>query len=138
MSLNRKEITISSDPKNLELVENFVSEILDLLNLGLELRSKVLVCLNEAVFNSIAHGNKFEKDKKVIIQSYICSKYLYFRIIDEGLGFDFRNLPDPTSDENKHKEEGRGIFIIRKISDGIIYKDKGNIVEFKINTGGCN
>jgi serine/threonine-protein kinase RsbW len=138
MTLSRKEITISSDPKNLELVENFVSEILDFMNLGLELRSKVLVCLNEAVFNSIAHGNRFERDKKVIIQSYVCSRFLYFRIIDEGSGFDFSNLPDPTSEENKYKEEGRGIYIIRKISDGIIYKDKGNIVEFKINTDGCN
>jgi len=136
MTGNKNEIVISSDLVNLDLIEEFVREIFNFHHLGYDLLSRVMVCLNEAVLNSISHGNHFESGKTVVIQSYFCKKFLYFRIIDEGTGFDFNNIPDPTNEENLCKEAGRGIFIIRKVSDGIFYRNKGNTVEFRINING--
>jgi len=138
MAIVKKEIVISSDPVELEQVELFVIDIFDSYLIRRDLFCKVLVCLNEAVINSISHGNRFEESKKVVIQSFCCQKFLYFRVVDEGIGFDFNNLKDPTEFGNIRMEEGRGIFIMKNMSDGIIYRNKGNIVEFKIKTAGNN
>jgi serine/threonine-protein kinase RsbW len=53
-------------------------------------------------------------------------------IEDEGNGFDFNKITDPTSDENIKNESGRGIFIIKKLSNKIEYNEKGNRIQFKI------
>jgi serine/threonine-protein kinase RsbW len=136
MDLNRKEIKISSGSLNLYKVELFVKEIFDYLELRTELFNKVLLCVNEAVVNSISHGNRFDQNKIVIIQSFFCNEYLYFRIVDEGEGFDYHDLADPTAYENIFKETGRGIFIIKNISDEITFREKGKVIEFKIKLNG--
>ena len=38
-----------------------------------------------------------------------------FFVKDEGSGFDFNNIPDPTDPENLEKEHGRGVFLINKL-----------------------
>jgi serine/threonine-protein kinase RsbW len=138
MVLNKKEIKISSVSKNLDQVELFLENIFEKLGIRKELFYRVLLCVNEAVINSISHGNRFDQNKIVIVQSFFCKKYLYFRIIDEGEGFDFNGLADPTNSENILKENGRGIYIIKHISDEIIFREKGNIIEFKIKLNGKN
>jgi len=136
MPLNKMEIDISSDPMEMGQVEDFIKEIFVRYSISMEIYFKVMVCVNEAVTNSIMHGNKYNNNKLVKIQSYSCHKYLYFRIIDQGEGFDFHCLPDPTDIENLKKETGRGIYIIRTISDETAFREKGNIIEFKIDLCG--
>lgn len=138
MALNRKEIKISSVTVNLNQVESFVKELFDFLKLRNDLYLKVLLCVNEAVVNSISHGNRFDENKTVTVQSFFCREYLYFRIIDEGDGFNYHDIPDPTTSENILKENGRGIYIIKNISDEITFREKGNIIEFKIKLNGKN
>jgi len=52
-------------------------------------------------------------------------------ITDDGNGFDWQNLPDPTSDENILELNGRGIFISGFLFDEIEYTGKGNSVRVK-------
>ena len=47
----------------------------------------------------------------------------------EGGGFDFNNLPDPTSPENLEKVKGRGIFLIKNLSDKAKFKNGGRVVD---------
>jgi serine/threonine-protein kinase RsbW len=138
MALNKKEIIISSDPLNLDQIEIFIKEIFDFLHLDENLFNRVMLCVNEAVINSISHGNRFDDNKKVIVQSFFCKKYLYFRVIDEGAGFNYKDLPDPTKDDNLNKESGRGIYIIKQISGEMYFREKGKVVEFKIELNGIN
>lgn len=133
---SKMEIRINSDTDNLGMVEDFIHEMFERHEISMELYNRVLVCVNEAVVNSIEHGNKNDRSKSVVIQSFFCHNFLYFRIIDEGEGFDFKEIPDPTEAENLCKETGRGIYIIRNISDNIGFREKGNIIEFKIKSGG--
>jgi serine/threonine-protein kinase RsbW len=46
-------------------------------------------------------------------------------IEDEGKGFDFSNLPDPTEPENIEKLGGRGIFLMRQLSDEVKFEEGG-------------
>jgi serine/threonine-protein kinase RsbW len=48
---------------------------------------------------------------------------------DEGDGFDYHNLPDPTAPENIEKPGGRGIFLMKHLSDEVEFKEGGRIVE---------
>ena len=52
-----------------------------------------------------------------------------FVIEDEGVGFDYDSLPDPTSPENLDKVKGRGIFLIKKLADKKKFKEGGRVVD---------
>ena len=51
---------------------------------------------------------------------FVCS------IRDEGLGFDVDSVPDPLDPKNLCKPSGRGLLLIRRFMDQMIYNDKGN------------
>jgi serine/threonine-protein kinase RsbW len=55
-------------------------------------------------------------------------------LADEGEGFDYNRLPDPTAPENLENLTGRGVFIIKHLADQCIFNLKGNEVElhFKV------
>jgi len=120
---------------SITLMENFIDELSVKYGFSDEIYANVLTCLSEAVINGIVHGNRQNSDKKVYINlEVIEDKRLIFTISDEGDGFDFNNLPDPTAPENLENLTGRGVFIIKKLADQCIFNSKGNELElhFKI------
>jgi serine/threonine-protein kinase RsbW len=136
MPRNQKELKIDSETVKLVEVEEFIENVF--VNYGLPLNDfhNCVLCVKEAVTNSIIHGNKMDRNKKVCIKAYRCNKYLYFKIIDEGEGFDISCVTNPTEPENILQEGGRGLFIIKNLSDEISFKDNGKVIEFKINLHG--
>ena len=120
---------------SITIVENFIDELSAKYGFSDELYANVLTCLSEAVINAIVHGNRESLEKKVYINlEVIEDKRLIFTISDEGDGFDFNNLPDPTAPENIENLTGRGVFIIKKLADQCIFNSTGNEIElhFKI------
>jgi anti-sigma regulatory factor (Ser/Thr protein kinase) len=47
-------------------------------------------------------------------------------IEDQGPGFDFSRLPDPTAEENIERFNGRGLFLIRNVMDEVTFHGLGN------------
>jgi serine/threonine-protein kinase RsbW len=94
--------------------------------------NKVLLCISEAVINSIVHGNKKDKTKKVTIRIECSDKQMDIYIKDEGKGFDLNNVSNPTLKQNIKKESGRGIHIIKSLSKEIEFHNEGNYIQFKI------
>jgi serine/threonine-protein kinase RsbW len=88
-----------------------------------------MVAVTEAVNNAIRHGNKFDKDKNVYLSLVVNSNQLKFEIEDEGVGFDYTNLDDPTAPENLENPGGRGIFLIRHLADEVEFSNDGRRVE---------
>ena len=96
-----------------------------------------MIAITEAVKNAIIHGNANDKRKKVRIEFSSDSKGLSFKVIDEGGGFDFENLPSPLNGLNGEANEvGRGIFLIRSLADDVNFNESGNEIEliFKISS----
>src|SRR5690606_5478537 len=111
-------------------VETFIDNLVPTLNLSDEVYANMMTCVNEAVSNAIVHGNKENPTKTVYVNiENIDNRRLIFSISDEGEGFDFNNLPDPTAPENVEKLSGRGIFIMKKLADQCIFNSSGNEVE---------
>ncbi len=50
------------------------------------------------------------------------------RVQDDGEGFDYHNLPDPTDPENLFLPSGRGILLARSFIDEVNYSGNGNVV----------
>lgn len=129
-----KRLSISSEIKNLHKVEKLIDEISAEYNLKSEVYGNILISTIEAANNAITHGNKMNKNKNVEIAIHIDENKLKICIEDEGTGFDYNLIPDPTKDENIEKVNGRGIFIMGKLADELNYANNGKKIEltFKI------
>ena len=93
-----------------------------------EFNLRVKLALDEALCNSIRHGNKEDINKKVKIEVQISPEKLCFKISDEGEGFDVSSLPDPKDPENLNNEGGRGVLLMAYYMDKIEYNEKGTEV----------
>ena len=133
MFTSPKILTIKSDKSELKKVEAFLSDIFKEYNLSRKNFNNIFLCISEAVVNSIEHGNNSDCRKMVTIKISCKGNQLHIEIFDEGEGFDFRNIDDPTKGDNIKKESGRGIHIIRSLSDSLEYNKKGNSVQLKID-----
>ena len=131
------KIVIASKPENIVQVESFVDTLCAKYRIDDSIYGNMLISITEAVNNAIIHGNEKDANKKVIISHKIelgNPKTLSVKIDDEGKGFDYLNLPDPTAPENLEMIGGRGVFLIKQLADFVIFSDKGESIElqFKI------
>ena len=129
MSMNTIKIEIPSIVENIRIIESFIDNAKEKFNLDDDIYGNIMIAVTESVNNAIKHGNKSNKSKNVSISLSLNENILKFRIQDEGIGFDHHNLPDPTSPENISKPSGRGIFLMRHLSDEVSFHDEGKTVE---------
>lgn len=128
-----KEIVISSEINNISEVELFIDRLTKELNVTDPLYGYIMVSVVEAFTNAVVHGNKSDFNKNVTIQAYIVDRCLSFIVTDQGNGFDFSNLPDPTSPENIENLSGRGVFLMRKLADKVDFLEDGRSVTLTFN-----
>lgn len=130
------QIQIHKLPSSIEsiaAVEGIVDRIREQHQIPEELYGNILVSLTEAANNSIRHGNQSDESKHIEIEFETNPKQLTFTIKDQGKGFDFNNVPDPTLEENIDKPFGRGIFIMKSLSDDVEFENEGSIVRLIFN-----
>lgn len=127
----KKDLNIPADLGNLRLVEKAIDELSMELDLSDEVYGNVLVATMEATNNAIIHGNNSDPSKMVRIEIMMEQKELKVHIEDQGRGFDYSAVPDPTAPENLEKINGRGIFLMERLSDEILYLENGRIVVLK-------
>lgn len=128
-------LELASTPESISVVERMIDDIRNKYNVSEDMFGNMLVATTEAVTNAIYHGNKSDGTKKVSISCTHAPGSIVFTIADEGTGFDYYNLPDPTAPENLEKECGRGIFLMKHLTDQLIFSEDGRVVEmsFKIS-----
>ena len=122
-------VKIPSIKENVSVVESFIENVGEKIKIEESIYGNILVSVTEAVNNAIVHGNKEDKTKKVRLGLKKNKKSVRFVVEDEGVGFDYDNLPDPTSPKNLDKVKGRGIFLIRSLSDKTTFKNGGRMIE---------
>ena len=127
------KISLASETKSLLVLEEWINKLCDLYQISVEQYGNVLIAITEAVNNAIIHGNKNIANKRTDIEYNIDNQTITFTVFDEGTGFDFNNLPDPTSPENLEKPQGRGIFLMNHLADEVNFIDNGNVVQLKFS-----
>ena len=123
------KIVIPSITENIRIIESFIDNAKEKFNLDDDIYGNIMIAVTESVNNAIMHGNKNDKSKNVTLSLSLNNNIINFTIIDEGNGFDFQNLPDPTSPENIDKPSGRGIFLMKHLSDEVNFRNEGAMVE---------
>ena len=88
----------------------------------------VRLALEEALVNAIKHGNRMDAAKSVRIACQVSNEKVRIEIEDEGAGFDWNHLPDPTDLENLEKPCGRGVMLMRAFLNVVEYNERGNKV----------
>lgn len=126
-------ITITSDPLNIAQVESFIEEVREKYNVADDAFGNILISLTEAANNAIIHGNGCDPSKTVEISVTPDErgKSLTFTVKDQGKGFDYNNLADPTAPENIDKPCGRGVFLMMQLADLVVFSGNGSTVEMK-------
>ena len=122
-------IEIPSLSENIRIIESFIDNAKEKFNLNDDIYGNIMISVTESVNNAIIHGNKRDKDKNVSISLTLNEGVIRFKIRDQGEGFDYHGLPDPTSPENIEKPGGRGIFLMKHLADEIDFEDEGRVVE---------
>ncbi len=115
-------LVITSNPKFVGKVEGFLEKVNKRTQLNDIQFNKLLVAATEAVNNGIIHGNKRDPHKKVILSCEINNSSLVIRVEDEGPGVNPASLPDPLSEENLMRENGRGVFLMRSLMDVVEFE----------------
>ncbi len=88
----------------------------------------ILIALTEAVNNAIHHGNRLDPTKQVTLGYEVKDGRIIFLVQDQGPGFDYNHLPDPTDPQNLEKPHGRGVFLMRALAEEVEFHDQGATV----------
>lgn len=124
-------LVFPSELENISRVEKLIDDLSSSYNLSSEIYGKISVAIIEAVNNAILHGNRLDVSKNVKVEYNIDDEAIQFIVEDEGSGFDFENIPDPTLPENIEKTHGRGIFLMNHLADDIEFCENGAMVDMK-------
>jgi serine/threonine-protein kinase RsbW len=122
-------IQIPSITENIRIIESFIDNAKDKFSLTDDIYGNIMIAVTESVNNAIVHGNGCDKSKNVSLSLSLNDNILKFIIKDEGIGFDYSNLPDPTLPENIDKPSGRGIYLMKHLCDEVNFSENGRIVE---------
>jgi serine/threonine-protein kinase RsbW len=129
-----QKLQLVSRPESINQVEKLVDEIREEYKISEDCYGKILISMTEAVTNAIAHGNKSDPSKMVDITYHFDHDKINFTVTDQGPGFDYYNLPDPTAPENLEKPCGRGIYLMKHLSDQLIFNNNGSSIELTFYT----
>ena len=124
---------LPSEIETLAKVEQIIEELKEQYTISEEIYGNILVSLSEAVNNAIKHGNGLNPEKYIDFSFETSEKEYVFTIIDEGSGFDYENIPDPTHPDNIEKAYGRGIFIMKSLADDVEFIDNGKQIKIHFN-----
>ncbi len=133
--------TLQSEYKYIQEVNEMVRQLYRTTNLSDDEIANLEYVLNELGINAVEHGNKENIDKIVRVSYTLYEDRLVIDIEDEGEGFDFDNIPDPTlriqklmqgedleDTSDRIRPGGWGIYLARAMVDEVSYNERGNCV----------
>ncbi|WP_192351695.1 ATP-binding protein [Algoriphagus sp. Y33] len=129
------KISIPSLLENIKIIESFIDNAREKFEINDDIYGNIMISVTECISNAIIHGNQGDKNKLVHLELALEEDLLLFTIQDEGSGFDHNELKDPTSPENIEKTGGRGIFLIKHLSDDVKFEENGTktVLSFYMN-----
>ena len=127
--MNSINIQIPSLLENIRIVESFIDNAKEKYDLDDDIYGNIMIAVIESVNNAIVHGNNADKSKNVDLSLLFNDEQIRFVIEDQGGGFDYNELPDPTAPENLERAGGRGIFLMKHLADEVSFKNDGQRVE---------
>jgi len=130
MSRQIFRLKLKSTYEESEKVPDFVDDIQKKCNLDDELSGNLMLLLSEAVTNAIEHGNELDPTKIAEVEIEISDSKIVATVKDEGIGFQPSEQDNPLAEENLMKDRGRGVFLLKELSDEMDYLEGGTRLRF--------
>lgn len=129
------KISIPSLIENINIIESFIDNAREKFHINDDIYGNIMISVTECVSNAIIHGNKQDSKKTVDLELHFHDNHIKFIIEDQGDGYDYQHLNDPTAPENIEKSGGRGVFIMKHLCDEIKFENEGSkvILTFYMN-----
>ena len=124
---------IPSSRENVRFVEKYIERARTEYNIDEDVYGNIIVAVTESVSNAIIHGNKLDETKKVKLGLSMSDNKFKIEVQDQGCGFDYLSVPDPTLPENIHKPGGRGIFLMKRLCDKMEILEEGRKIQLTFN-----
>ena len=130
------ELTAPSDYEFVERFRRFTEQLYGT-ELTDEEKEDIHLAIDEIGQNAVEWGNREDRSKRIRLQYRMLPDRIVFKIEDEGTGFEVETLSDPSKDPLAHIMErmtegkrmgGYGIFMTKKVMDGVIFNERGNVV----------
>jgi serine/threonine-protein kinase RsbW len=117
------------------VVERVQRECQDLHFAQRQVMLNVPVALTEALSNAILRGNSDDPSKTVHVKASVDSDRLVIDVRDQGEGFDIDACTVDVGIETLEREDGRGLFLMRKLMDRVerVATEPGNTVRLTLN-----
>lgn len=119
-----KQLTITNQLGQLELVATFVEEMCEEMGWGTELVFNLNLVLEEAMTNVIMYAHPEGGEHDIVLEARHDDGLLSLTVKDDGIAFDPTEVPeaDVTLSAEERPIGGLGIFLIRQIMDGVCYE----------------
>jgi len=127
-SINNFEISFSASLANIDKAANEAQKLL--IANGFETQwFNIILAVRETLTNAVLHGCQGDEDKSIKFAMDISGDHLIIDVEDTGEGFDWKTSLDKELPSTQ--TSGRGLAIIQKIFDTIIFNKKGNKIRLK-------
>lgn len=126
-------------PSDIDCIEDAVAQVIRCCEAaafsGHHLAFHVPVALTEALSNAILRGNGEDSTKSVRVRVTVDTHLLVVEVEDDGNGFDLEACTlDPTTADNLGREDGRGLFLMRRLMDRVEqFRASGNVVRLTLH-----
>ncbi len=138
MKKEHKTLRLKSVPESVHKLEILIEEVCESNNLNHTYFGCISVAATEAFQNALTHGNQNDPDKIIVVDYQKTATGVSFSITDEGKGYDYRAIPDIKDDGKEKTFPGRGLFLIKSLSDEISFNEKGNEISIGFKTAGID
>lgn len=131
--MHHHQLELNSASESINIVEKLIDTICANYHVNEDHYGNILVAVTEAVNNAIYHGNKANPLKKIFVTFSSSNEAISITVRDQGDGFDFKHLPDPTDPKNLEKPTGRGVFLMHRLADTIKFSENGRCVHLSFD-----
>ncbi len=138
MKKEHATLRLRSVPESIHQLEALVEEVCDANNLNHTYLGCISVATTEAFQNALTHGNQNDPDKIITVDYQKTATGVTFTFTDQGSGFDHKAIPDIKDDGKERTFPGRGLFLIKSLSDNLTFNEKGNEVSIGFKTAGID
>lgn len=111
------DLDFDSTLESVDAAESLVLQIAQDSGFEEEELHKIGMAVREAMVNAVVHGNRYNLKKKVHLNVSATGSRLSISIVDQGEGFEPKELPDPLAEENLLRQSGRGLLLIKAFVD---------------------
>jgi len=119
-------------PSSVRFVREVVAEVVEacerLAFSGSRATLNLRVAVGEALSNAILYGNQEDPEKLVRVSAALRPGSAEVTVTDEGPGYDPQSILDPTRPENRERSHGRGLFLLRSLTDDVRFNEQGNSI----------